>query len=164
MLRLWGVCNSGNQGYCWNILIVATVGTETIVGTHCYSGENQDHCWNTLLQQWKPTALLDYSDLGSYYRNSDLGYNCCICYFFPFRVKKAADPLSRGSQRSNLLTSPHMTWLEERLWDFCILQRVHLSSNLFFFFHVVLSQNSSAAMPYHPMHEIQLSLATNSHT
>jgi hypothetical protein len=62
-------------------------------------------------------------------KNSDLRYHCCLCY--TLRVRSDLSPqfaLSRGYQRSELLTSPPVFWHEEHLWNFGVLQRVHLSN------------------------------------
>jgi hypothetical protein len=45
----------------------------------------------------------------------------------PFKTEFAV-PLSRGNQRSNLLTPPPMLWREEHVWNVSVLHRVHLSN------------------------------------
>jgi hypothetical protein len=124
--------NSMTQGLCWKTFCNA------VNTAHCCSRSSTDycwspllrqcqpgHCWNTLLQNCGPGLLLVHilatvwtglilahcwnSDIGLYYY-SCLGYHCCLWCMMV------------------LLALTSMTWCEENLCNFIVLQTVHLSN------------------------------------
>jgi hypothetical protein len=91
----------------------ATVETKTIVGVHCYATmgtdivgkRNSGHCWGILLQQWELRSLLSHnSDLGSQYRNNDIGYHCCLGFGLTCKLLYAYIRLVLTLQRSRECT------------------------------------------------------------
>jgi hypothetical protein len=80
------------------------------------NNRNTGHCRNAVLQQVQPRSLFGHivasmwteallAHIGSYYRNSYLGYRCSICY--PFRVTVTV-PLTRVI--SGTTSSRHRPW------------------------------------------------------
>jgi hypothetical protein len=94
---------------------VATMGTEIIVSSQ----------WLriTLSHKWLWILLLP-SINGS--------------VFIPFKQEwyKSTIPLSRSYERSNLLTSPPVIWREKHLWNYSVLQRVHLYTLVHLFIYL----------------------------
>jgi hypothetical protein len=105
---------------------------EVISGAHCCNNVNRGHCWKTLLQQCEPRSLLEHivttqtgdtvdspccnNDLESHYCRNDLYTIVAFDTVAAFVIPIVA-----------LLTSTPVTWSEGHLWNFSILQRVHLS-------------------------------------
>jgi hypothetical protein len=152
------------QGHCWKTLLqkcklgslleylVATVGTEVIVGIRCCTSENRSLLtyivasvkwgrWNTLLKlgtkiivgahccNIEPMSLLEH--IVTIQTGAIVGLHCCNnglitlfqqCPQIPFVIPLVA-----------MLMSVPMMWLEECLWSLSVLQRVHLSNPVPYF-------------------------------
>jgi hypothetical protein len=104
---------------------------------HCCNNGNQDNCWNTLAQQLELRLLLGHivttmgtkiTTMTSDHIIATVTLDTSFAFVIPFEFErsKSTVPLSCGYQWSTLPSSP-MLWCEH-LWNFSVLQRVHLSN------------------------------------
>jgi hypothetical protein len=86
---------------------------DVIVGTYCCDYGKTYHCWLITVASDHIIATMTLNNI--------------IAFVVPFKYEwsKSTFPLSLHQR---LLTSSPVMWLEEHLWNFSVLQRVHICS------------------------------------